>query len=135
MNVLHLEGTKNNIRINTLGPGAATRMTADLLPKAIVDLMTPASVAPAAVYLVSEDAPSRVILSATAGGFSRTYLHETEGVYLGGSECTAEGVAAHFDAISDTAGQKALTDGGQQVMKFVTKAATAMGVNLTPPKA
>ncbi len=135
MNVLHIEGTKNNIRINTIGPGAATRLTADLLPKVIVDLMTPESVAPAAVFLVSEDAPSRVMLNATAGGFSRTYLHETEGVHLGGSDCSAEGVAAHFDAISDTQGQQALTDGGQQVMKFVTKAATAMGLNLAPPQA
>ena len=135
MNVLHIEGAKNNVRINTIGPGAATRLTADLLPKAVVELMTPESVAPAAVYLVSEEAPSRVILNATAGGFSRTYLHETEGVYLGGSDCTAEGVAAHFDAISDTQGQQALMDGGQQVMKFVTKAAKAMGLNLTPPRA
>ena len=133
MNVLHIEGTKNNIRINTIGPGAATRLTADLLPKAIVDLMTPESVAPGAVYLVSEDAPSRVILNATAGGFSRTYLHETDGVYLRVGECTAEGVAAHFDAISDTTGQIAFQDGGQQVMKFITKAATAMGVNLAAP--
>lgn len=133
MNVLHIEGAKNNIRINIIGPGAATRLTAALLPKVIVDLMTPESVAPAAVYLVSEEAPSRVILNATAGGISRTYLHETEGVYLGGSDCSAEGVAAHFDEISDTTGQQALLDGGQQVMKFVVKAAKAMGVDLTPP--
>ena len=133
MNVLHIEGAKNNIRINTIGPGAATRLTAALLPKVIVDLMTPESVAPAAVYLVSEEAPSRVILNATAGGISRTYLHETEGVYLSGSDCSAEGVAAHFDEISNTTGQQALLDGGQQVMKFVVKAAKAMGVDLTPP--
>jgi NAD(P)-dependent dehydrogenase (short-subunit alcohol dehydrogenase family) len=131
MNVLHIEGQKNNIRINTLGPGAATRMTADLLPKAIVDLMTPQSVTPAAVFLVSDDAPSRVILNATAGGFSRTYVHETEGVFLSGDDCSADGVAAHFGAISDTAGQQAYTDGGQEVMKFVGKAAAAAGVSLT----
>lgn len=128
MNVLHIEGAKNGIRINTLGPGAATRMTANLLPKEVVAVMTPESVAPAAVFLVSEQAPSRVILNATAGGFSRTYLHETEGVHLSGVDCSAEGVAAHFDAISDTAGQQAYTDGGQQVMKFVTRAAAAMGL-------
>ena len=33
MNVLHLEGARDNIRVNTLAPTAATRMTADLLPK------------------------------------------------------------------------------------------------------
>lgn len=134
MNVLHIEGAKNNIRINTISPGAATRLTADLLPKAVVDLMTPESVVPAAVYLVSEETPSRVMLSATAGGFSRTYIYETEGVFLGAENCTAEGVASQFDMISDTHGQLALTDGGQQVMKFVTKAATAAGLNLMPPQ-
>ena len=132
MNVLHIEGQKNNIRVNTLGPGAATRMTADLLPKAIVDLMTPQSVTPAAVFLVSDEAPSRVILNATAGGFSRTYVHETAGVLLRGDDCSADGVAAHFEAISDTTGQQAYTDGGQEVMKFVGKAAAAAGVALTP---
>jgi NAD(P)-dependent dehydrogenase (short-subunit alcohol dehydrogenase family) len=134
MNVLHIEGAKNNIRVNALGPGAATRMTADLLPKAIVDLMTPDSVAPAAVYLVSEGAPSRVILNATAGGFSRTYVHETEGVHLAPGQNTVENLAAAFELISNTDGQQAYTDGGQQVMKFVGKAATAAGVDLTHVK-
>lgn len=135
MNVLHIEGIKNNIHINTIGPGAATRMTMDLLPKTIVDVMTPEAVAPAAVYLVSENAPSRVILNATAGGYSRTYIQETVGVYLGGAERSAEGVAAHFEQISSLEGAKAYADGGQQVMKFVTMAAKAMGIDVTQPAA
>jgi len=132
MNVLHLEGQKNNIRINTLGPGAATRMTMDLLPKSITELMKPETVTPAAVFLVSEEAPSRVILNATAGGFSRTYVHETEGVFLNGDDCTADGVAAHFEAICDTRGQQAFTEGGQEGMKFIAKAAAAAGLSLAP---
>ena len=32
MNVLHLEGARDNIRVNTLAPTAATRMTEELLP-------------------------------------------------------------------------------------------------------
>lgn len=133
MNVLHIEGARSGIRVNTIGPGAATRMTAQLLPAPAVALMSPESVVPAAVFLVSEGAPSRVILNATAGGFSRTFLHETEGVHLAGADCSAEGVAAHFDAISDTAGQQAYTEGGQQVMKFVTRAAKAMGLDPARP--
>lgn len=132
MNVLHLEGHKSNIRVNTLGPGAATRMTMDLLPKAVTDLMQPQAVTPAAIFLVSEDAPSRVILNATAGGFSRTYVHETEGVFLAGEDCTADGVAAHFEAICDTHGQQAYTEGAQEGMKFIVKAAAAAGVSLAP---
>lgn len=133
MNTLQIEGEKNDIRVNALGPGAATRMTEDLLPKAIIELMTPESVVPAAVYLVSEDAPRRTILNATAGGFSRTLIHETEGIHLPVKECTAERVAECFDQISDQDGQHLYTGGGEQVMKFVGKAAASQGVDLTAP--
>jgi NAD(P)-dependent dehydrogenase (short-subunit alcohol dehydrogenase family) len=37
MNGLDAEGMKHNIRVNALGPGAATRMSAALLPKAIIE--------------------------------------------------------------------------------------------------
>lgn len=127
MNVLHIEGAKNDIRVNTLAPGAATRMTQDLLPPAIVELMDAKTVTPGLVYLVSEDAPSRAILCATAGGFSRTLLHETEGVHLGRDACTPEGVMAAWDAISDPTGQHLYDNGGELVMKFVQKAAAAVG--------
>jgi NAD(P)-dependent dehydrogenase (short-subunit alcohol dehydrogenase family) len=135
MNVLPSEGRKNDVRVNLLGPGAATRMTQDLLPPSLVDIMDPSAVAPAVAFLVSDDAPSRVILNATAGGFSRTYLHETEGVFLEGAERAAESIAARWDEICDTAGQRALEEGGQQVIKFVTKAAAAAGVDLRPASA
>ena len=40
MNTLVLEGGKNNIRVNALAPTAGTRMTEDLLPSSVLDLMT-----------------------------------------------------------------------------------------------
>lgn len=132
MNTLQIEGEKNDIRVNALGPGAATRMTADLLPKPIVELMTPESVTPAAVFLVSEDAPKRTILNATAGGYSRTIIHETDGIYVSPAGQTAEAIASSFADISNETGQKAYTNGGEQVMKFVGKAADAAGVDLSP---
>lgn len=130
MNVLQIEGEKNDIRINALAPGAATRMTEALLPPAVLGLMTPEAVTPAALYLVSENAPRRTILNATAGGFSRTLIHETEGIFLSANERTPERIAEMFDAISDEAGQHLYRDGGGQVMKFVGKAAAAAGVKL-----
>lgn len=130
MNVLHIEGAKNNIRINTLAPGAATRMTEELLPPPVIGLMKPELVTPGLLYLVSEDGPSRVILDATAGGFARTYIYETEGVCFAPGDCTPENVAAHFAEISDPAGQHLYEGGGEQVMKFVTKAAAVAGMKL-----
>lgn len=130
MNVLHIEGAKNNIRINTLAPGAATRMTEELLPPPVIALMKPELVTPGLLYLVSEDAPSRVILDATAGGFARTYIYETDGVCFAPDDCTPENVAAHFAEISDPTGQHLYEGGGEQVMKFVTKAAAVAGLKL-----
>lgn len=130
MNVLHIEGAKNNIRVNTLAPGAATRMTEELLPPAAVALMKPELVTAGLLYLVSEDAPSRAILDATAGGFARTYIVETEGVCLSPADCSPDKVAAHWKEISSLAGHHIYESGGPQVMKFVSKAAQAAGVKL-----
>jgi hypothetical protein len=132
MNVLHLEGAKNNVRVNTLAPTAATRMTADLLPPQALDLMTPESITPGVLYLVSEDAPSRVILCAGAGGYARTLVYETEGIYLDDADRTPEMIAAQFGAISDAAGQRVLQGAFEQTTKFVSKAAAAKGVSLPP---
>jgi hypothetical protein len=82
------------------------------------------------LYLVSEDAPSRVILCAGAGGFARTRIYETEGVFLEESRRTPEEVAARFAEISDPTGQHEYENGGGQVTKFVQKAAKAAGLAL-----
>lgn len=130
MNVLHIEGAKNNIRVNTLAPGAATQMTRDLLPAKVVELMEPEAVTPGLLYLVSEDAPSRVILDATAGGFARTFVTETQGIHLTADECTPENVAARFEEISDTMGAAIYQAGGEQVAKFIGQAAKSLGIEL-----
>lgn len=132
MNVLHLEGAKNGIRVNTLAPTAATRMTADLLPPQALDLMTPESITPGVLYLVSENGPSRTILCAGAGGYARTIIYETEGVYLDDADRTPEMIEKRFADISDPSGQKALQGAFEQTTKFVAKAAAAKGVSLPP---
>jgi NAD(P)-dependent dehydrogenase (short-subunit alcohol dehydrogenase family) len=129
MNVLHLEGAKNDIRVNVLAPTARTGMTEGLLSPVAAELMTPESVTPGVLFLVSEDAPSRVILGAGAGVFAVTHIGETPGVYLDESERTPETIAARFAEISDaeTAERK---DAFAQTYKFVAAAAKAKGVKL-----
>jgi len=132
MNVLHIEGERNNIRVNVLSPTAATRMTEDLIPADALALMTPESITPGVLYLVSEDAPSRTILCAGAGGFARTMIYETAGIHLDEAERTPENIAARFADISNADGQQMLTGAFQQTGKFVANAAKAKGIKLTP---
>lgn len=130
MNTLVLEGAKYNIRVNALAPTAGTRMTEGLIPEKAFDLLTPETVTPAVLYLVSEDAPNRTILCAGAGGFAVSRIVETEGVWLPPAEQTPEGIAAHWEAISAPQGARALQAGFEQSGKMISKAAAGLGISL-----
>ena len=130
MNVLAEEGRKNNIRVNTISPTAATRMTEELLPPEPLKLMRPEAITPAVEYLLSEDAPTRTILGAGAGSFALIRIMETEGINLPPSEWTPDAIAAHFQDISDMSTAKALENAFQQTQKYVTQAAARAGVKL-----
>jgi NAD(P)-dependent dehydrogenase (short-subunit alcohol dehydrogenase family) len=130
MNVLHLEGAKNDIRVNVLAPTARTGMTEGLLSPVAAELMTPESVTPGVLFLVSENAPSRIILGAGAGVFAVTHIGETPGIYLDESERTPETIAARFAEISDARTAEPLKDAFSQTYKFVAAAAKAKGVKL-----
>ncbi|MEL0151367.1 MAG: SDR family NAD(P)-dependent oxidoreductase, partial [Rhodobiaceae bacterium] len=51
MNTLKLEGQKDNIHINALAPVAWTRMTENLMPPEMEDMLTPERVTPAVVFM------------------------------------------------------------------------------------
>ena len=130
MNVLHMEGARDNIRVNTLAPTAATRMTEELLPAEAAELLAPETITPGLLYLVSEDAPSRTILGAGAGSFAVTKVHETQGITLMDDELTPEMIAARFDEIAATDGQEELPDAFSQTKKYTFNAAKARGLSL-----
>jgi NAD(P)-dependent dehydrogenase (short-subunit alcohol dehydrogenase family) len=130
MNVLQIEGARNDIRVNALVPAAATRMTRGLLPDAALALMTPESVTPAALFLVSDDAPRRTILSAVAGGFSRILIAETAGVFLPEQERTPEAIAAIFDQISDLGTAQVWEEASGPGMRFLKQAAGEAGISI-----
>ncbi len=118
MNTLKIEGERDNIRVNAICPVAATRMTANILPAQIAERLKPEDVSPGVAYLVSDDAPNGVILTAAAGGFAVARLYETEGVYLG-NQLTAEAVRDHWAQITDPKDQQAYAAGQEQSQKFL----------------
>ena len=111
---LYLEGAKYNVRVNTIAPVAGTRMTEDIFPAAAFAQFKPEAVAPAALYLVSEDSPTNAIVGAGAGVFHATYVTMTKGVRLQGDELTPEGIAAHWEQITDRSGEIVPQSGGEQ---------------------
>ncbi|PHR55690.1 MAG: 3-oxoacyl-ACP reductase [Robiginitomaculum sp.] len=128
MNTLCIEGAKYDIRVNALAPAAHTRMTEGLIPPEALKLMTPESVSAGLVALVHDNAPNRTILCAGAGGYARTIIYETDGIYLTPENQTPENIMAAFDQINDPTGQVEMTQGFEQSQKFVEKAMKSMKV-------
>jgi NAD(P)-dependent dehydrogenase (short-subunit alcohol dehydrogenase family) len=125
MQTLSIEGAKDGIHVNCLAPTAATQMTEGLMPPAVLAQLSPASVTPGLLYLVSEGAPTRAILCAGAGTFECAYVTLTSGVHLGSGDDVAEQVAANFEAISDRSAETIPQDGGAQGRNEVGKAMAA----------
>lgn len=132
MNVLAEEGRKTNIRVNTISPTAATRMTEGLIPPDVLALMKPEAITPAVLYLLSEDAPTRTIMGAGAGSFAVIKIVESEGMNLPQSEWTPDAIAANFKQIGDMSTARDLGGAFFQTFKYVEQAAKAAGIKLPP---
>jgi len=118
---LYLEGAKHNIRVNTLAPVAGTRMTADIFPEEAFAAFAPENVTPAALFLVSDDAPSNAIVGAGAGVYHAAYVTMTQGALLPPEERTPEGVAAAWSRITDRSGEIVPQSGAEQSMAIIAK--------------
>ena len=113
---LHLEGAKYGIRVNSLAPTAATRMTEDIFPPEMLEAFNPDNVVPAALFLVSEDAPSNMIVGAGGGVVQASYVTLTPGYALPEGQRTPEEVAANWDKIVDRTGEIVPQSGAEQAM-------------------
>ncbi len=122
MQTLSIEGARDGIHVNCLAPTAATKMTEGIMPAAVLEKLAPGSVTPGLLYLVSKEAPTRVILCAGAGTFERAYITMTGGVHIGTGDDAAERVAENFEAISDRSNEIVPMDGTAQGLNEVGKA-------------
>lgn len=125
MQTLALEGAKNNIRVNSLAPTAATRMTEDLMPPDILALLQPEAVVPAMLVLASEAAPTRAVLCAGAGTYEAANITLTQGVHLGLDGTTPERLLERLGEVRDRTGEIVPENGSAQGTNEIAKAKAA----------
>ena len=127
MQTLSIEGAKSDIRVNCLAPTAATRMTEDLMPEAILQALKPEAVVPAMLVLASSDAPNRTILCAGAGTFEAAHITLTQGVFIGTDAQAPERLAERLADVRHRDGEVVPQSGAAQGGNEITKATAAAG--------
>ncbi len=77
---LELEGAKYNIKANVIAPVAASRLTEDVMPPAVLERLKPELVSPVVAYLCSEECEvSGNIFTAGGGYVGRAAIVERQG--------------------------------------------------------
>lgn len=125
MQTLSIEGAKNNIRVNSLAPTAATRMTEDLMPPAVLEALKPEAVVPAMLVLVAEGAPTRTTLCAGAGSVEAAHITLTQGAWIGLDAQAPEVLADQLQEVlaraGDTVPESGAAQGGQEVARAMAQ--------------
>lgn len=111
---LSLEGAKYGIRVNLLTPTAGTRLTEDIYPQEAFGSFSIEDVVPAALFLVSDDAPMNAILGAGGGVYQSAWITMNRGVLLPEDERTPEGIAAAWKRIADRSHDAPVNSGIEQ---------------------
>ena len=118
MNTLKLEGQKYNVKVNTVAPVAASRLTEDVLPPDFFEKLKPEFVAPMVLYLCSEECPvTGNIYNAGMGCYNRAAIVTGPGAVIGkGQEIpTPEQVLAAWDDIASLKNAKEYTQLNEQI--------------------
>jgi NAD(P)-dependent dehydrogenase (short-subunit alcohol dehydrogenase family)/acyl dehydratase/putative sterol carrier protein len=110
MNTLKLEGERHGIKINTVAPLAATRLTSELLPPDMAEKLGPEFVAPVVLFLASEGcAETGRIYAAGAGFYGRAAVMQGPGVHFGDAP-SPEAIRDRFADIASMEGAAEFSD-------------------------
>jgi len=128
VNVLAIEGAKKGIRVNALAPTAATAMTEGMIDAEATAVLSPESISPGALFLVSDQAPTKTILGAGAGVFAVARMEESAGYYLPVEDRTPEAIAEHWTEISDMSHAVVTESAFEQTNRYVAIAVGSLAL-------